>query len=744
MYSFIKKNAINIVTGIIFSVLLFLPIYIQSGLYYAGGDDTRLYYIYPEKFLQNLSLTVISDNSLGGANTGYYPTSQMAPLLYVILFLKTLLPFVNTQNLMYGLNYAFGFLFFSLLIGIWIKSKTTSDYSIKIVSSLFFVFSPFLMGTLYKHHLLAIYLVSIMPMLLYFFIRAVYENKFVFTIASVTLFSIFSATINTFPHWIPIGITSIPLLVWLFITNKASFLKQTFIFVVVGVLINFHWIYHLVNSQYFIKGLASSFDFYSSTDFVEANINGIRGTATLFSPLSVVFTTMDRLFMNNFSLIVFISGVFLLVIVSGGIFLPHIKDSLRKELYVVLLISFLFSWFLFSPNLGKWGPDFFVWLSTSLPFMTMFRNMYDKFALPLGFYFALTFAISLLNINSLFKRSEYVRVLFSVFILFIVLLNARALFQQKVLSEGTIATVTGNFNDDFNNLVDYLNNLNNASRILWMPMTAPNYVSVEDKHLEGHYYSGLSPLRIFTGRGDYAGRFSFLIPGQNFGDRYLKLIVDKKYEEFGEAMQRMNARYIILDKQLLPEAMQSFLYDEDRKYLKLQSDDYKNNLLGNKIVDFGDRYSLYEINDKYFSDRIFLTSNINEFSESGNDLYYKKLASNEYEVQLSNLKDKKVLVFMDPYYKQWSLSVITDRKNIPLNITNQAAFGWVNSWELDPAKLKEVLEEEGQEDNLITLKLFFEPARVNNILYKFSIASYALAFSLIGWHLIKSVKKIYV
>ena len=151
--------------SIIFFLLILIPIVIQGNLYYVGGDDTRLYYIYPEEFLNNFTFNIISDNTLGGANTGYSGNTHLAPLFITIYFLKKALPFVNTQSLMYGLNYAFGFLFFYLFISIWFKTKNTYQFWSTVVASLLYVFSPLLVGTLYRNQLMAMYLIALISQL---------------------------------------------------------------------------------------------------------------------------------------------------------------------------------------------------------------------------------------------------------------------------------------------------------------------------------------------------------------------------------------------------------------------------------------------------------------------------------------------------------------------------------------------------------------------------------------------------
>ena len=193
-----------LIISFIFIILICIPFVIQGNKYYVGGDDTRLYYIFPDKYLDNLAFNIISDNTLGGANTGYYPTSQFAPFLYFLVFLKKVIPFINTQNLMYGMNYAFAFIFFFLLLGFWVKKNDRLHFSIKLIGSLFYVFSPLLIRTLYTHQLISIYLISLMPAMLFFFFKAIDKKRPIYSVISSLIFTVFSTTINTIPWTIPI------------------------------------------------------------------------------------------------------------------------------------------------------------------------------------------------------------------------------------------------------------------------------------------------------------------------------------------------------------------------------------------------------------------------------------------------------------------------------------------------------------------------------------------------------------
>lgn len=169
MINFFRKEKYIIIISFIFLSLFMIPSLFWGGLYSVGGDDSRLYYIFPKEFLVNFVFKIISDNNLGTI-ASYSPRSFFAPIIFFIFLLKQV-PFINAQLFMYGLNLGFGFLFFYLFLGIFIKNKSYYHFWIKIISGLFYIFSTYLTQTLYINQLLAIYLVSVVPCGLFFSLK---------------------------------------------------------------------------------------------------------------------------------------------------------------------------------------------------------------------------------------------------------------------------------------------------------------------------------------------------------------------------------------------------------------------------------------------------------------------------------------------------------------------------------------------------------------------------------------------
>lgn len=724
----------KILISFIFVILLIIPFVFTGNYYYLGGDDTRLYYLYPKEFINNFAANIVSDNALGGANTGYTTAGHFIPFVIVILILKTFLPFLSTQMLLYGFNYAFAFLFFYLFVSIWIKGSNYVKFFIKIFSSLFFVSSPFIVATLYNHQLTSIYLVSLMPATLYFFTRAVLEKKYYLSVVVSLFFSIFSTTLNTTPWWLPIVITGIPFFLYLaFLDLKSLFINFIICFIFLLVL-NFYWIFHFVNSNISKMSVATSAQYYSSQEYEDANLVGVKNLTRIMHPLVPLLQKHDYRFLQNYSPNMIFNIVFVVVIIFGGIYSKNYKNSSSINIYNVSLASLLISWFMYSPNFGDWGPKYFIKIITTIPFGLMFRNMYDKFALQIAFYFAFSFCIAGLILAEKIKNSS-IKYLFLLSFSIPVIFNLINFSHLKVESSGAKGLISGEFNEDFIQLVEYLNKMENQSRYLWLPMTAPNYVNIKDSK-SGNYYSGLSPLRIMADKNDYAGRYSFLLPKDVFyGDKIFTLILNRDYDNFAKEIQKLNVRYLILDKQSIPDEMQSYLYDEDRKYLTYQDEEYKRFILGEKIQDFGNNYSLYYINSNYMNDKIFLTDNYESLPKDFSNTEYKKKASYEYVIRVSNLNSLRKIVFLDVYDKNWELFSNSSGTKIS---DVELFYEWANGWTLDPDELKRKLRNTDYKVNSdgsldIDLKLYFQPQVINKQLITISLFGYIFSLLIISY-----------
>ncbi len=705
------------------------PLLTQGNLYFLGGDDMRTYYLFPKEYIQNILLNIVTDNSIGGGNMGYQPATHPVPLVLLMQLVKTIVP-ANTQFVMYGLNWALAFIFFYLFTGLWLYNQSRVNFYIRVIVSLFYVFSPFFLRTFYWHQMIVIFLLAATPATLYFFIKSIRQHNFLYVFSASLVFSILSTNLSSLPWTIPVLITSVPLLLVVFWRAKKVFVLHAILFGISYGVLNISWLFHLVYLTFNNTGLISSVGTFSSPDFIQANIAGIKGTATLFSPLNGAVNQLVIGLSKNLTIVSYINLVFIGLIVMGGTFIHREKNGLLTTGFILSLLGLLLSWFLMTPNFQHWGPQLFVWLSLHVPFFTMFRNMFDKFSLPLALYYALCLGISL-SILANRLTGKKLRLLTGLGLIVIILVNARPLFQMRTEHVGVQAKLSGTFNDDFNHLAAYVSKLPNPSRILWLPLNYPSFINVEDKYYPGHYYSGPSLLRVISNRQDYAGQFSFITTTNiHVGESIPPMLRDKRYAEFGRMIQLLNARYVILDKQRLPESMTSYLYGgESRILLKWQTAEFINGLLGKKLQDFGTRYTLYEINPQYNNDRIYLTDNYDIFPAKLPNVDYKKISDSLYKVSLTRINKPQKLVFLDSYYRDWTLYLEGPEPKAYRKGQNVPVQSFANGWEINPGEIRKDFPNDyytTNPDGSINLQMFlyFEPDRFNPSVRNISLASF--------------------
>jgi hypothetical protein len=638
-----KRINANLAVILISIVLLFVPFAIWGNKYLVGGDDTRLYYIFPMDFIKNYAVNIASDNTLAGAMTGYASVAYYIPFFLFIYMLK-LIPFVNTQTLMYGLNLSLGFFAFYKLLGLYVKNRHEGEKLISILGALFYIFSTYIVKTHFNNQMISMYLVSLLPACLYLFILSVRNKKFIYTGVAVLIFSIFSTTINTLPWWGGFVITSIPLLIYEFRYNKRTFIRYSIYASTLFLLLNSYWIFHYIYQLFVDYGEDSVLQIYNSKNFINDNLRIVTFVSKLLNPANIIFNKMEfgSLTVSMFDMV----PLFVLVV---GIFLSHKTKSKTKLLFNTILFGYLISWFLLSPNLGDLGLRGFLFLSKHIPYFTMFRNMFDKFSISLAMYIAFLISFSLILTYQKNKIIfKYFLVLLSAYLFFI---SIPQYVNVSLKTKESYSLFNGKFNQDFDALVKYFNSSDDQSKILWLPLTSPAYLNISGEN-NNEFYSGLSPIKILTGKTDYAGKYSFIVGNDFFlGDEVFKMINDKDYQALGELFKSLNIAYVICSNEDIPARLRSFQYGgNDLPVLKMQDNkELKDVLLGEHIEDFGNRYSLYKINQKYTSYKVYLEKDGVE-----TPLTYKKINSEKYVVDVSNAQTGNV-VFSELKSNHWVL-----------------------------------------------------------------------------------------
>ena len=204
-----------------------------------------------------------------------------------------------------------------------------------------------------------------------------------------------------------------------------------------------------------------------------------------------------------------------------------------------------------------------------------------------------------------------------------------------------------------------------------------DYVYIRDSSNSNHYYIGVSPLQIFAGASDLAGFYGLQTPGDpELHWKVLNLLQQKNYKEVGNILKQQNIGYVIVNHEPVPEGGSFVLEQFD--FVKSQNEQYKQAILGEKIRDFGKRYSLYRINPEFSSPTVFTTSG---------PVTFQRDADSVYNIWPFSVAKATSLVLMEPYSRLWTLERLDGYKHETVRGVSSLAYGYGNKWSMDPAKL---------------------------------------------------------
>jgi hypothetical protein len=674
----------------IFFVILLIFASGFNKTYYLGGDDTRLFYLYPQKYLENFASKIVSDTSPSSLSA--IAPQIASPFVVLMFLLKKIIGTLNLQSILYTANIIGGIFSFYFLIKEIIPARKKEFNIIYIICSVFYVFSTFNVYILYNARLITIYLISIFPLVIYLFLKAVREKNPILLLILAVASSIIGMFFLLAPWSYAAILSLIPLIFYLLRNLKIRVLKYSFLLCILLFILNFHWIVYLPYSSIFNKSQGITNNSIVSSNFRKENENGIRTVAEINSVFYPLMNTYPKAIQKNFNWAyykIFLSWsnkilpfnlLFMAIILVTGTTFK--KKNSFLPLYAWSLLSFLIAIYFFTVNITSFGTNIFVWLTDTIPGFVMFRNMYDKFAYAVALNFSILLAISLNSIISVIKNTRAIRyVLTSVALL--VLINSKPFLLGEYMklpiwtTNNTFDSITS-FNDDFINMTEYIQNVKNPGKYLILPMSIGNAFPIQDKFLKNHYYNGVSPLLMFSGKNDFSGLMSF----GDYSNEVMKTLKEKNYPRLGEILKQFNVKYIIVNHSISDELANSFVFSDG--IFKLQNTEMIGSIIGEKIKDFGKEYSLYGINSKYNSEKIYLTNNNENIPYDFDQLKYNKVDSYLYNIEIVDFSDSKNLIFLDPFQNGWQLLDADSRKNI--DAVHFVTLGYANGWKINDDK----------------------------------------------------------
>lgn len=731
------------VLSVVAITLFVIPNLLWGNLYIVGGDDARLYYLFPQQYLKNFSFNVMSGNTLGG-NSGYIPVSYSAPIITVLWILKMLLPMLNTQFVVYGLIFSLGFLFMHLFLQELVTKKTAFNFLSSIVASVFYIWSLYITRTYFQSQFISIFLIMVVPGCLYFFVSGLKKESMPRIIVSALLYSVFSSTVFSFPWFLPVAFTLIPFIVWLIIRYGRYFWKAVIVFIGVSFFCNLYWIIHYIIPIFFKIGETNFVASLETAAFKKQNHDLITALTYLNPPVNQMANFLRTSWQDRqgTTVIQSIGITYLALILIAGAALQKVKKNMRI-LYLVACANLLISMVFVTPNFGGWSLQLFEFFNDHVPFFGIFRNMYDKFALAMAFNYAFSLFISFVVFEEVKVKSLYRYLCLAVIITITV--GTAIPYIHPVYNDAYYSTrISGQMNPDFMHLSEYIKQLNTPQRFVWVPMTFPGYVYLSDPLNQSHFYAGISPLQLFSRSSDLSGFYGLQTPNEpTLNWTVLDLLKNNKFAEVGKIFQRLNVGYVIVNNDpLSKEGLQAL---DQFNFMDYQNQEYKRIILGRKIRDFGTKYSLYSINSSFTGNTVFLADPVTQERLVNQSITFHRNSDNQYDVVLSNLDKATKLVVLEPFNALWRIRLVNGTRTQTLNTEHSLADRYGNSWKINPndiaAKYPNFITRGSDGSYIVKLQIYFWPNEFIMPTILFSCLSFGVAICYLLVSIVRSKKR---
>ena len=697
---------------VVFLGFLILPYYLFDGKLFIGGDDTRLFYIFPSEWIHNMAFYSWYHASSDGLNN---PNQFLLPFLSIWSLVHFIIPSVVVIDyLSFSLPLILGFIYFQYLINELVFDKENKYQLIRFTGALIYTLSPILIYDQLSVFLYSSYLIGLFPIILYYFIKYFKTDDFKYIFINILWCIYLAFSIASVP-WLlgmffPL-VLSLIICSSIFRGNIKSFLKRSFIFY--GLLISSQafWIFSIIISILFNHG--NSFvgtalaiqDTFKSTVLSTASGNIIYPLLNLFHrKITMDYnSSLKPVFLTFYDITLILDSIYVVILfIAIFNFKKYLKDSEKKN-YLMFFIAFLLSLFFFTVHIGPLE-NIFLFMG-HIPGFVMFRNFNDKFAPGYAFLYSLILTLSLIIVSRKFDKWNNTIIVGLFLVIMINVIPIKQIINKPLWTTKNIYT-TITIPDEYNDFMLQVSRVvPQSANILSLPFNIAAYTFIKDKDSINMFIGG-SPVQVFTGITDFSGELSFGSDNENV----INDIMKRQYKDLNQILQRHNIQYIFVTKNLPQELKKSYLFSGN--ILSYQDKQFENALFGKKILQSTKRdYILYKTK---YTTSLFQSKNLN----------FQKINPITFHLTIKNIKHPQELLFLDSYNYGWKLypEVYTSSNNEFLFLFKKDAFtnshsilgSYANQWIIDPNTLKKSFPPDyyfTNPDGSINIKLilYFEP-----------------------------------
>ncbi len=644
-----KINIYFILNFFICILFLALPYYLFSGKMFIGGDDTRLFYAYPLEFFKNVSFFSWNNVSSIGTNV----TNQyLLPFLYVWFLLSKII--VNTIVLSYfafSLPLILGFLFFQKFIKELFQLNDSSNPEI-LIGSLFYILSPIIIINQLFVFPIAVWLLFIIPALGYLYLRYLNTSNYKYIFISVIVSFFFAFALYAMP-WLfgfllPMSLGVLVMVIFYSKKEILGFIKKSVIYFVWIAFTQAFWIVGFVAPYFSREENSTSLKFVSGV-FTNTFAPTVISTATsyIIYPLLNLFHRQIAFdfqwmlkgdFIRLYDKTFILNSIFIFVLGTGIFSYKKYLDKNNKRKFLLIFLSFLLSIYFFTVNIGPL--EYLFLFLGRLPGFVMFRNFYDKFAPGYVILYAILLTISLVLFKKKYPKIHRKILLLLLLVMVINFSSVKSTVNSPLWTTQNIyktITIPQEYYD-FMNLIK--STISSTNTILSIPFGTAAYTVIKDERLN-NVYVGTSPVKIFSGVNDISGSLSFNLTKE--ADIFNSFIEERKYDGIKKILHDHSINYVLVTKNIPSQVLQSWIFDKDS--LEMQDSTFLNEITDKRILTSSNgNYELYS------------TRKPNSLLETQN-LFYKKINSVKYIVQIRNISVTQPFNFNDSYHVGWKLFI---------------------------------------------------------------------------------------
>lgn len=633
--------------------LFSLPFFWFGESLFLGGDDNKAYFYDVTNYLKHIPLYSWVDS---GALGTFTPQQFAIFYLSLIYLLNLILPNFVVQHIFYGLVLSLSFIFQykfvkTLLISLIKNKNSTNIYIASFLSAIFYIFVPMGFHLLWRQPNHMTYSLLLFPILLYFFLKSINEDKLkhlllmgvAFLLLSMVILPIIPATVAF------IGGFILFFLLYSYKEKKIKiFLKNFLILLLISVASLAFWLApflqgNLSKSQETMVAISLTEEVKTAKAQYAENL--IAESANILFPLitQIDYPSYQRYDLNYYQtirkyVVIEITLVFLLCIIVSLLFLKKYNKNFKfvyLSLFTVILVYMACS----SVRINEYFVDFWIWCMNNIPLFTMWRSL-PFFHIPYVVFYSALLALALFMIMEAAKKVSHKKILFAVFMISLLIMGTPLILGKPSIGPASLqkdfSSVVAVPNE-LSKILDEVRKLPANYKMLNFPIANQEYLVFRDN--KGGIFEGPSIVNQLTGKTHFSGLISFRNSYTNFYDAMIDVILfpeDKNYIQ--KIFSTFNLKYILYskDEELVEKIDYPFNYSQ--KHVHDAFRDYKNykEVISDNfsILAENEGYILYEYNKDIlpivFTTNDYTLASTRKLSRVHNGTIYHKIFKNPF------------------------------------------------------------------------------------------------------------------